>query len=249
MASAWTSVKPRDAQNNPRFASHVDFEWGYQQINGNHPGAGPGSYSVAQGDTLQGIARAAYGDARQWYRIAEANGLSSDRDLKVGQSLVIPSQVSGTHNASDTFEPYDPARIVGDTSPTLPVPQGQGGGCGGLGMVIMVVVAVVVTASTRRGAAAGAMGATLSSSQRSGCSLIDDRLESRDSVCCLAPEASVLQRSALQPSAGPSLAPSPARWSARRIGAVDHFSWKQVALECRWALRSSSAGCRCRGEL
>ena len=195
-------LKPRDAQNNPRFASHVDFEWGYQQINGNHPGAGPGSYRVAQGDTLQGIARAAYGDARQWYRIAEANGLNSDRDLKVGQSLVIPSQVSGTHNASDTFEPYDPARIVGDTSPTLPVPQGQGGGCGGLGMVIMVVVAVVVSIYTN--------GAGVGLFSEAGA----------EATWLTIGEAAVqgAARSIVTQAVG------------KAVGVVDHFSWKQVAL-------------------
>jgi YD repeat-containing protein len=150
-------LRPKDDKKAPRFAPHVDFEWGYQQINGHHPGASPGAYTVRQGDTLQGIARGAYGDSRMWYRIAEANGLSSDSDLRIGQTLIIPTGVGGVHNASDTFEPYDPRKVVGDTSPTLPIPAGQDGRCGALSKVIGLVVSAVVTYFTFGNVALGAM--------------------------------------------------------------------------------------------
>jgi nucleoid-associated protein YgaU len=50
----------------------ADFNFGYQPINGNYPTASPGSYQVANGDTLQSIAQGAYGDSSLWYRIADA---------------------------------------------------------------------------------------------------------------------------------------------------------------------------------
>ena len=52
-------------------------------------GAG-GAYTVKRGDTLYGIARAKYGDGKQYTRIVAANPGVSPQSLKVGQTLVIP---------------------------------------------------------------------------------------------------------------------------------------------------------------
>ena len=52
-------------------------------------GAG-GSYTVKRGDTLYGIARAKYGDGKQYTRIVAANPGVSPQSLKVGQTLTIP---------------------------------------------------------------------------------------------------------------------------------------------------------------
>ncbi|MDM0122209.1 LysM peptidoglycan-binding domain-containing protein [Variovorax arabinosiphilus] len=131
----------------PNFKTTAEFNFGYRPIDGNYPSASPGTYAVSAGDTLQGIARGAYGDESLWYLIADANGLGSNADLKAGQVLTIPARV-GSANASGTFKPYDPTRIVGDTSPNLPVPEQDEGGCGGFAQIIMVVVAVVVTVYT-----------------------------------------------------------------------------------------------------
>lgn len=151
-------LEPRGSNGAPHFAPLAEFSFGYQPINGNYPGASPGVYAVQQGDTLQSIARGAYGDAKLWYRIAEANGLSSDSDLRVGQSLTVPNIAASIHNDASTFKPYDPSKITGDTTPTIPPPPS--GGCGAIGQIIMIVVAIVVTIYTA-GAAAGAMGATV----------------------------------------------------------------------------------------
>ncbi|MFX8125952.1 hypothetical protein ABTL08_19370, partial [Acinetobacter baumannii] len=80
-------------------------------------------------------------------------------DLRVGQTLMIPNRVASAHNTSSSFKPYDPSKVVGDTTPNLPVPQqDDGGGCGPIGQIVMIVVAVVATIYTA-GAAAGALGA------------------------------------------------------------------------------------------
>ncbi|WP_454056445.1 LysM peptidoglycan-binding domain-containing protein [Cupriavidus sp. Marseille-Q8015] len=149
-------VNPKDGQGNPNFSYRADFDFGYQSIVANYPNAAPGSYTVQNGDSLQSIARSAYGDSALWYRIAEANGLSSDRDLRVGQTLNIPNKVTGVHNDGGVFKPYDPSKIVGDTTPNLPMPAAKGG-CGIIGAVVMVIVAVVVSVLTY-GAAAPYMG-------------------------------------------------------------------------------------------
>ena len=60
--------------------------------------------------------------------MAEANGLASDRDLRVGATVTIPNRVSGNHNDYKTFKPYDPGKLIGDTQPTMPVPEADGGG-------------------------------------------------------------------------------------------------------------------------
>jgi 5'-nucleotidase len=52
--------------------------------------AGGGSYVVKKGDTLYGIARAHYGDGKQWQKIMAANPGVSPSSLKVGQTLTLP---------------------------------------------------------------------------------------------------------------------------------------------------------------
>ena len=52
--------------------------------------AAAGSYQVKRGDTLFGIAKAHYGDGKQWNRIASANPGLSPQSLKAGQTIVVP---------------------------------------------------------------------------------------------------------------------------------------------------------------
>jgi nucleoid-associated protein YgaU len=59
-------VDPRTASGAANFAQVADFGFGYRSVTGSYPAASVGSYTVRQGDSLQGIAQAAYGDAGQW---------------------------------------------------------------------------------------------------------------------------------------------------------------------------------------
>jgi hypothetical protein len=71
---------------------------------------------------------------------------SPSASLQAGTRLSMPTQVGGLHNSANTFKPYDPSKVTGDTTPNLPMPPvDSGGGCGALGMIIMIIVAVVVT--------------------------------------------------------------------------------------------------------
>ncbi len=150
---------PTNSDGNPNYTTQGNFDLGYQPVTNSYPAASTGQYPVKSGDTLQSIAQAAYGDSQLWYQIAQANGLSGNTDLRVGQIINIPTRVGGTHNTANTFAPYDPSKVEGSTSPNLPAPSSDdGGGCGVIGQVIMIVVAVVVTIYTA-GAAAGAFGA------------------------------------------------------------------------------------------
>jgi YD repeat-containing protein len=121
---------------------------------------GPGGTVVQAGDTLQSIAQAQYGDASLWYVIAQANALSSDNDLAIGQRLTIP-QVTTSSNTATTFKPYDPGSIVGSTTPNLPViappPPPPSQHCKALSEVIAIAVTIVVSyyAGPAIGAAAG----------------------------------------------------------------------------------------------
>jgi 5'-nucleotidase len=49
-----------------------------------------GKYVVKKGDTLYGIARARYGDGKQWTKIAQANTDVNAAHLRVGQVLILP---------------------------------------------------------------------------------------------------------------------------------------------------------------
>lgn len=132
----------------------VAFSFGYQPIDGNYPAGSPGVYAVQTNDTLQSIAKGAYGDGNLWYLIADANGLMSNADLRAGQVLTIPSRVTSANNVN-TFKPYDPSKIANDTPTMMARPQDEGGGCGAVGQVIVAVIAVVVAVYT--GGVGGAM--------------------------------------------------------------------------------------------
>lgn len=145
-------------ENNPSFANLVDFDFGYSKITANYPNAAPGAYTIRTGDTLQTIAQSAFGDSALWYRIAEANGLSSNNDLRVGQTLNIPNLAGTVHNNSTTFKPYDPSRIEGDKSPNLPAPKAKKKG-GFFRQLIVAIVAFVMIAIA--GPYAGPIGSAL----------------------------------------------------------------------------------------
>jgi len=49
------------------------------------------SYTVASGDTLSKIAKNFYGDASQYQKIADANGIDDPNSIQVGQELTIPA--------------------------------------------------------------------------------------------------------------------------------------------------------------
>lgn len=106
--------KPADSSGNPNFVTTANFNFGYTKISGSYPAANPGTRTVGAGETLQSIAKSAYGDSSLWYLIADANGLSGDRDLRVGQTLTVPSRVTGAKNSASSFKPYNPGEVVGN---------------------------------------------------------------------------------------------------------------------------------------
>jgi nucleoid-associated protein YgaU len=52
--------------------------------------ATPDSYTIRRGDTLWSVARQVYGDGNRWRDIADANGISNPKKLRIGQKLMIP---------------------------------------------------------------------------------------------------------------------------------------------------------------
>ncbi len=121
-----------------------DLDYNFTPINDQAGLSAPARYTVtSDSESLGAVAAAVWGDASLWYLIADANGLSSGAVLKQGQSLVIPNNVSNVHNSSETFKPYSPAEIVGDISPTVPVPEGPDAGCNS-GAIFVQVMAIVI---------------------------------------------------------------------------------------------------------
>jgi LysM domain len=91
----------------------ADFDQSYDPINGFSVAGTGSSYTVNDGDTLQTIALAAWGDASLWYLIAQANGMTGAETLISGTVLAIPSKVTNVHNSASTFKPYDPNQAMG----------------------------------------------------------------------------------------------------------------------------------------
>ncbi|MDQ0072702.1 YD repeat-containing protein [Variovorax boronicumulans] len=216
----------------PLFQTRAEFNFGYQPIDGNYPSASPGTYAVSVGDTLQSIARGAYGDEGLWYLIADANGLSSNADLKSGQVLTIPTKVGAANNAN-SFKPYDPSKAVGDTNPHMPMPEANGGkgGCGGIGQLIMIVIAVVVTIYTA-GAAASAFGASSASlGATAGVTAASTATVGATFASGLTALAGGYGAVGVAAAAiGGAVGSIASQGVGIAIGAQDEFSWKNVAL-------------------
>ena len=155
---------PKNRSGEPNFVPVLSLHPTFRPIDSRL--ASVSAYVVGAGDTLQSIAQAVYADDSQWWRIAQSNGLLSDADLRPGMTLTIPSAPPGSANAAGDFAPYDPLRMLGDTTPFLPVHDG--GFFGALLQVIVAVVAIVVAYYTgnfmlnvlKDTALAGAIGAT-----------------------------------------------------------------------------------------
>lgn len=153
--------------------SAADFDENYMAINGAYPAASPGQWTVRTGDTLQSVASALWGDSSLWYILADANGLKSSDELRLGQLLTVPNKVTNVHNTATTFKPYDPGLAIGDTQPTLPAPPPPPGpnGCGGFASILSIVIAVavsVVTYGSGAGPALAALGGATASAASQG---------------------------------------------------------------------------------
>ncbi|SDF64610.1 YD repeat-containing protein [Massilia sp. PDC64] len=203
--------------------------------------AAPSSYSVqSTSETLQSIAQNIWGDAGLWYLIADANALSSDAKLTVGQILRIPTRVNTVHGDYRTYTPYDASEQVGSTAPTMPAPQSGGGGCGGLGQLVMVVVAVVATIYTA-GAAAGMLGAGATAGAGAGAAAAGAAAGAAGAtgfastwaagLAVMQGASGLTAASAIAAGAIGGAAGSIASQAVGiAIGAQDSFSWKGVAL-------------------
>ena len=123
-----------------------DFAGGLERVNSTHQGSRAGTYTARAGDSLQGVAQQLYGDASLWYRLAEANPGISTGALTPGQQIQLPSGVIRNTNAAQSFKPYDPARAIGDLSPTSPAPPQDKKGCGVVGAILLAAVAIAVAA-------------------------------------------------------------------------------------------------------
>jgi YD repeat-containing protein len=144
-------------------SNYVDFDQSYDPINGLNSSSSAARYTTSQGDTLQAIALAVWGDASLWYLIANANGFMGGETLAAGITLSIPNKVTNFRNSSDTFKVYDPNEALGDLSPTAPKPpKAAKKGCGVIGMILLVAIAVAVTIVTS-GAALAALSPAVGS--------------------------------------------------------------------------------------
>lgn len=207
-------VKPLGHDEKTNFANLNDFNFSYSRISASYPNASPGGYIVRSGESLQDIARAAYGDSSMWYRIAEANGLESSSDMRVGQTLNIPNAVGTSRNDGGTFKPYDPSRIEGDKTPHLPMPQADKG-CGGVGKVLMAVVAVAATIFTAGMLTPGAAG--LAGVMKAG-------------IAAVSTAAGFAATGAVAVMAAGAVGSIAGQLVGLATGDVQRFNWKQVAL-------------------
>lgn len=135
----------------------------FQSIGQHYPAPQGGTYTVqSSGERLESIAMALWGDSSLWYMLADENGLSQSESLSAGQVLRIPNVLTNVHNNSNTFKPYNPGEIIGNTLPDIPVappPAADGAGCGPAQIIVMVV-AIVASVFTA-GAALAALGPVL----------------------------------------------------------------------------------------
>ncbi|MES2442158.1 MAG: LysM peptidoglycan-binding domain-containing protein [Pseudomonadota bacterium] len=129
---------------------NANFDQSLSSINSYSQGGASGTYTVRGGETLSAIASQLWGDSSLWYKLAEANGLNGSSTLTQGQVLAIPGGVMRSTNRASTFQPYDAAAAMGDTSPTAPAPptpqKAKKKGCGIIGQILMIAIAIAIVA-------------------------------------------------------------------------------------------------------
>ncbi|MFJ4376524.1 hypothetical protein ACIP1T_28400 [Pseudomonas japonica] len=204
-------------------------------ISADYPAHAPSSYQVKQGDTFQTIAQTVWGDSRMWYLIADANGKDAAQALVAGTSLRIPNVVSSTHNTATTFKPYNPNEVIGDTITPPQAPKPKKKKCNAVASIVMVVVAVVVAvytagagaaafasaSSTATGTAAG-IGATATAA--GGYATIGTAALTGGSIAGIGTGAMI--GGAI---VGAAVGSAASQLAGMAMGAVDKFSWRQVA--------------------
>jgi len=215
-----TLLANREEEVSSAAVSSADFDYNYLPINDSYPATTPGTYTVQyDGESLQSIALAVWGDSSLWYMIADANGLDGT-PLVANQNLVIPNAVTNVHNNATTFKVYNPGELLGNTSPTLPSaplpPPPPANGCSQIAMVIMIVVIVVVSIYTA-GAATQALVA----------------------AGYAATSAAVIVASAAIGAAVGSIA---GQLVGMELGIVNEFSWKQVGVAAVTAALTAGVG-------
>ncbi|PHV09743.1 RHS repeat protein, partial [Chitinimonas sp. BJB300] len=207
-------------------------------------------YTVNKGDTLRSIAFAVWGDGSLWYLIGDENGLTvgADADPGEGRTLRIPNAISAANNAS-TFAPYNPGRLVGDTTPTLPPPPPPPKKKRwSLGSILMVAVAIAVTVYTAgaastllAGSSLGGFGATMAA----GASAMTGTLAAGVGVGLstgMATAAAV--GGAMIGAAAGSIA---SQGFGLAIGEIDEFKWSQVGTAALSAGVTAGAGSALQG--
>ena len=227
------SVHPQIA-NRVIPVTSADFDQNYAPINPTYPARTASTHIVTEGETLQSIARAEWGDASLWYIIADANGLTDNQPPVAGTRLALPNVVTNIHNNSGTFRPYDVSLALGDTTPTLPDPPAApaaGGkrGCGVLGMLLIIVVAIVVTVYTAGAASAAIAPATGGASAAAGgaaASGIGATFSAGTAALAGAGGAAGFAGAVIGGAVGAAVS----QGVAIAIGAQDGFDWKGVAL-------------------
>lgn len=187
-------------KNDSKPVFSADFDASYLPVSGSSA-LSVGRYTVRANESFQAIALVLWGDATQWYLLAEANGLSGSEPLTAGQVLLVPNVVVNSANNTDSYRPYDAARALGNTSPTLPAmppPPAEGpNACAIIGIIVMIAVTVVASVLTA-GALAGP-GASLAITMLAG-------------------------------AVGGAVGSVAGQLVGMAFGVVDKFSWKDVAV-------------------
>jgi hypothetical protein len=115
------------------------------------------SYQVREGDSLQSIAAALYGNPSLWFVLAEANGLTLNQELQIGQTLEIPNNIKDGRFTAESHLVYDQGAIIDQTLPNI---KAKKGGCSNFVMIFIVAV-IAVVAFYLLPVVAGAVGGVL----------------------------------------------------------------------------------------
>ena len=101
-----------------------NLSFGFKSMIATDVQSGSTTLTAVEGETLQQVATAAYGDARLWRRIAAANGLSDSARLQAGQQIIIASGPGQSYNGGATFAVNDQAAMTSELAPQIVVNAG-----------------------------------------------------------------------------------------------------------------------------
>jgi YD repeat-containing protein len=193
--------------------------------------------TVIAGDTLRSISQRVYGTDSLWYVIADANAINESNALVAGTTLNVPA-VKVSSNDVNTFKPYNPNEVVGNTTPTVHIEPPSAPGCTFTKVLLTIIVIVIVVLVTYFTA-----GALTTPAATGGAAVVGTTAAVTTTAAATTLTWSAVAIAAVAGAAGAVAG----QLASLAFGLTDKFDWGAVALGAVTSVVSAGVGSAMQG--